>query len=126
MIELWRRCGLLVPWNDPDRDIDRKLAVDPDGLLVVDRHGQVVATAMCGYEGHRAWLNYLAVDPDLQGSGLGRMLVAHLEERMRARGCAKLQLLVRSHNRDARAFYERLGYRCDDAVPMGKRLVVDA
>ena len=64
VIELWRRCDLVRAWNDPHRDIDRKLARDPDLLLVGERDRVVVAAVMVGYDGHRGWVNYLAVDPD--------------------------------------------------------------
>jgi hypothetical protein len=39
LVSLWSRCGLLRPWNDPRRDIERKLARDPDGLLVLEADG---------------------------------------------------------------------------------------
>ncbi len=34
VIRLWERCELTRPWNDPHRDIRRKLAVRPDLFLV--------------------------------------------------------------------------------------------
>ena len=63
VIALWTECGLVVPHNNPERDIDRKLKVDPDLFLVGIAGGELVATVMGGYEGHRGWINYLAVRP---------------------------------------------------------------
>jgi len=71
LVELWRRCELLRPWNDPHDDIERKLATDPDLLLVAIEDGAVVGSAMVGYDGHRGWVNYLAVDPDSRRRGMG-------------------------------------------------------
>ena len=34
VIDLWRLCGLLRPWNDPLKDIQRKLKVNPELFLV--------------------------------------------------------------------------------------------
>lgn len=34
VIALWMRCGLTRPWNDPKKDIDRKLCVQPHLFLV--------------------------------------------------------------------------------------------
>jgi hypothetical protein len=64
VVALWERCGVTRPWNDPRRDIDRKLTVQPDLFLVGVRDEAVVASVMAGYDGHRGWVNYLAVDPD--------------------------------------------------------------
>lgn len=128
VVELWRRTDLVRPWNDPDRDIDRKLALD-DGLLLVAEVGEpatVVGTVMVGYEGHRGWINYLAVDPPHQGGGLGRRLVAEAEDRLLALGCPKVNLMVRASNADVVAFYRSIGYDVDDVVALGKRLVSDS
>ena len=51
------------PVNNPYRDIQRKLRVHPEWFLVGILDGQIVASVMAGYEGHRGWLNYVAVAP---------------------------------------------------------------
>ena len=79
VIALWRECGLVVPWNDPARDIARKLQVGRDLFLVGESQGELVATAMGGYEGHRGWVNYLAVSPSHRRRGYGERLMAELE-----------------------------------------------
>lgn len=125
VIALWRRCGLIRPWNDPAKDIRRKLQVRPDLFLVGVLDGGVVASVMAGYEGHRGWINYLAVDPDHQSKGLGRAIMVHAEQLLRAVGCPKINLQVRSSNRSVIEFYKHLGYDVDDVVSMGKRLEND-
>ncbi len=125
VIELWQRCGLLAPQNDPLRDIARKLAVAPELFLVGELDDQLVATAMGGYEGHRGWVNYLAVAPGCRGQGLGRAIMAELEQRLLALGCPKLNLQVRDSNREAIAFYQALGYNIDPVTSLGKRLIPD-
>lgn len=139
VIQLWERCGLLRPWNDPHRDIERKLSIN-DGLFIVgtteDMQGLnaisggatapvVIGAAMGGYDGHRGWVNYLAVEPTQRQAGLGRQLMADLEAKLLARGCPKLNLQVRSGNSDVLAFYQQLGYSVDEAVSLGKRLIPD-
>jgi ribosomal protein S18 acetylase RimI-like enzyme len=71
VIALWKQCGLLAPQNDPHKDIDRKLKVGADLFLVGVVDNDVVATVMGGYEGHRGWINYLAVSPSHQRKGYG-------------------------------------------------------
>jgi len=126
LVSLWSSCGLLRPWNDPRRDIERKLVHDPDGLLVLEADGCLAGSVMVGYDGHRGWVNYLAVDPAWRGRGLGRMLMDKAEQRLLALGCPKVNLQVRASNEHAVAFYRHLGYGTDDVVSMGKRLLDDA
>jgi ribosomal protein S18 acetylase RimI-like enzyme len=125
VIALWQACELTRPWNDPYKDIARKVAV-ADGLFLVGTvDGVVVASVMGGYDGHRGWVNYLAVAPERRGAGLGRALMSAVESRLRTVGCPKINLQVRDSNREALAFYARLGYAVDAAVSMGKRLESD-
>ncbi|MFT3734422.1 MAG: GNAT family acetyltransferase [Rhodocyclaceae bacterium] len=125
VIALWEACDLTRPWNDPRKDIARKLAVHPELFFVGELEGRIVASAMAGYEGHRGWVNYLAVEPALQGQSLGRQLMAHVEAKLTARGCPKINLQIRGSNAAVLAFYNRLGYGQDDVVSLGKRLIAD-
>jgi len=125
VVDLWQRCGLVRPWNDPDRDIDRKLTVQPELFVVGELAGVLVGSVMAGFDGHRGWMNYLCVDPDHTGRGYGRALVTHVEAALRALGCPKVNLQVRSSNAAVLAFYAGLGYGLDEVVSMGKRLVAD-
>lgn len=125
VVELWMDCGLTRPWNNPRKDIKRKLAVQPELFLVGESQGRIVASVMAGYEGHRGWVNYLAVSPTLQTGGFGRQLMNDVEARLLALGCPKVNLQVREGNDAAMAFYRRLGYTEDRAVGFGKRLIAD-
>ena len=125
VISLWRECGLLVPWNHPDLDIDRKLDVQRELFLVGVIDGDVVATAMGGYEGHRGWINYLAVDPRMRRRGLGRMMMERIENGLREMGCPKINLQIRESNLEVIRFYERIGYSSDHVMGFGKRLSED-
>jgi ribosomal protein S18 acetylase RimI-like enzyme len=125
VVSLWRRCGLVRSWNDPRKDIRRKLEVRPEWFLVGLIDGQIVACVMAGYEGHRGWLNYLAVDPEHQRHGLARAIVAEAERLLRAAGCPKINLQIRTSNHGVIEFYRSLGYSTDDVVSMGKRLEHD-
>ena len=125
VVALWQACGLTRPWNDPHRDIARKLTEQPELFLVGEVDGHVVATAMIGFDGHRGWVYYLAVAPACQGRGYGRMLMARAEALLIERGCPKINLLVREANDAVMAFYAKLGYGRDAAVSLGKRLIPD-
>ncbi len=125
VIELWHRADLVRPWNDPNKDIDRKLAVGDKMFFVATIDGATVGTVMAGYDGHRGWINYLAVDPDRREAGVGRTLMEYAERSLRELGCPKVNLQIRADNVEAAEFYRRLGYQIDDVVGMGKRLISD-
>ena len=125
VVALWDACDLIRPWNDPRRDIERKLRVDPELFLVAVEDELVVGSVMAGYEGHRGWINYLAVDPSRRRQGLGTRLMDEAERLLAERGCPKINLQIRSENADVIAFYGALGYRTDDVVSLGKRLIDD-
>jgi ribosomal protein S18 acetylase RimI-like enzyme len=125
VISLWEKCDLVRSWNDPRKDIQRKMQVQSEMFLVGEEDGQVIASVMAGYEGHRGWLNYLAVDPAHQRRGHARALLAEAERLLLERGCPKINLQVRTTNATAAAFYHAQGYGLDEVISMGKRLVSD-
>ena len=125
VIELWRRCELVRPVNDPGRDIARKLAHSPELFLVGTIDGEVVATAMAGYDGHRGWINYLAVTPDRRNAGLGTLIMEAAERLLRELGCPKINVQVRTTNPLVHGFYDKIGFMEDTVTSLGKRLVHD-
>jgi ribosomal protein S18 acetylase RimI-like enzyme len=125
VVRLWTECGLVRSWNNPHKDIQRKLTVQPELFLVGVLDASVIATVMAGFDGHRGWVNYLAVAEKCRRRGLGRMLMQRVEARLKDMGCPKVNMQVRSSNGAVLAFYERLGYVQDQAVSLGKRLISD-
>jgi ribosomal protein S18 acetylase RimI-like enzyme len=125
VIELWTFGGLVRPWNDPKKDIERKLTVQRELFLVAELEGVIVGTVMAGYDGHRGWVNYLAVDIGQRRRGIGSALMRDAERRLKMLGCPKLNLQVRLENTAVQAFYAALGYAVDPVASMGKRLEQD-
>lgn len=125
VITLWERCDLLRPWNDPEMDIERKLNHGPDLFLVAEVGGEVVGSVMGGYDGHRGSAYYLGVHPDYRGRGIANALINRLEKKLIARGCPKIQLMVREDNDTVIEMYEKLGYEIQAITSLGKRLIED-
>ena len=125
VVALWQACGLTRAWNDPAKDIARKMTVQPELFLVGTVNGEVMASVMAGYEGHRGWVNYLAVSPDHQKKSFGRLLMQDVERLLLERGCPKINLQIRSSNAAVIAFYQHIGYLQDDALSFGRRLIPD-
>ena len=121
---LWREVYPDAPWwNHPETDIRRKLRVQRELFLLALEGDEVVGTSMGGYDGHRGWVHYLVVKPSHQRQGIGTVLMAEVERRLRAMGCPKINLQVRATNDEVVEFYRKLGYAVEERVSMGKRLV---
>ena len=126
VVALWEVCALLRPWNDPASDI--ALCLDtPSSALFVAAAGEngavgLWATIMCGSDGHRGWLYYLAVDPDRRRGGIARSMVAYAENWLAGRGVRKVELMIRPENDAVREFYERVGYEVEPRLVMSRWL----
>ena len=125
IIDLWFECGLAAPWNNPKRDIERKMDKDPSLFLVGEFEGSIVASCMAGYDGHRGWIYYLAVRPEYQKQGIASKIVREAENRLLKIGCPKIDLMVRKSNEEAISFYQKIGYKDDPVIVLSKRLYDD-
>jgi ribosomal protein S18 acetylase RimI-like enzyme len=119
------------PGNAAADAIPAKLAVQPELFLVAVEMGSdpagltppiVIGTIMAGYDGHRGWLYALAVDSAFRRHGIGKTLVDEALKRLRALGCTKVNLQVRSGNDTATAFWRGMGFAIEERVSMGRRL----
>lgn len=127
VVALWRACGLLRPWNDPEKDIALCRRTASSELLVgVCRNGgspeRLIATVMTGSDGHRGWLYYLAVDQEFRRTGFARTMVHHAEEWLAGHGIRKVELMIRDNNDAVRAFYEKVGYQVEPRIVMSRWL----
>ncbi len=122
VVDLWKRCNLTVPQNDPVEDIQKKLDFQPALFFIALLNGEPIGSIMVGYEGHRGWLNYLAVLPNHQKRGYGRKLVEKAIDALKKMSCQKVNLQIRRNNVSAIDFYKHLGFKEDDVTSLGKRL----
>lgn len=120
VVALWKRCGLVRPWNDPAADLAFARGKPGSDVLVGLAEGHIVASVMVGHDGHRGTMYYVSVDPDRHGDGYGRSIVEAAEAWLKTRGCWKVNLLVRRGNETVLGFYEQLGYAPNSSQPMEK------
>lgn len=126
VIDLWTACGLIRPWNDPNADIARVRAAAQSELFVLDDGDGIAASVMVGDDGHRGWLYYLAVADNLRHQGLGRKIVHHAEEWLRGQGAAKVELMIRADNEQAKGFYDAADYHTEPRIVMARWLDSEA
>lgn len=77
---------------------------------------------MLGFDGHRGWIYYLAVRPRARRSGIGSALMTAAEVWLGEHDAPKLQLMVRTENAEALAFYRARGFEAGAVTVLGRRL----
>ncbi|MDB5421677.1 MAG: GCN5-related N-acetyltransferase [Brevundimonas sp.] len=122
VIALWTASGLTRPWNDPRADFDLALKTPTSTILIAGEGRAVDGSVMVGFDGHRGWVYYLAVDPQARRRGLGRSLMRAAEHWLRAQGASKIQLMVRADNAEALAFHHAIGLEDQAVSVLGRRL----
>lgn len=121
VINLWKAVFPDAPaHNIPEDDIRIKLNIQRELFLVAEEKGEIIGTAMAGFDGHRGWVYYLAVSPDHRRKGIGMVLMKTAEEKLTQMGCPKINIMVRATNRSVVQFYEKLGYASEERITMGK------
>ncbi|MFJ9431295.1 GNAT family N-acetyltransferase [Streptomyces sp. NPDC101490] len=81
-------------------------------LLVVERDGEIVACCQLEHRGEAAYFGMFAVRPELQGAGLGKLIIAEAERRVRELwDVREMHMTVISVREELVAWYERRGYR---------------
>jgi GNAT superfamily N-acetyltransferase len=122
--ELWRRAGLWMRPSDGRDQVALKLERDPDLFLVACADEGLVGVAMGGWDGRRAYIYHLAVDPRWQRRGVAGRLLDCLEARFRAKGALKAKLQIVAGNDVSAAFFAARGYALEaDILPWGRELV---
>jgi ribosomal protein S18 acetylase RimI-like enzyme len=110
VVDLWEACGLIRPWNDPVADAERAIKGPSSTIIGAFADGNLIGTAMTGWDGHRGWIYYLGVDGDFRRWGVGRELIRACEDWLGQYAPPKVQLMVRPENDDAAQFYKAVGY----------------
>lgn len=106
-----------LPWSWRPEHIVAQIR-EPESVVLLARSGpEITGFGIMAYRRAHAHLNLLAVAPRWRRSGIGRRVVAWLEETALVAGLEWIDLEVRAANREARAFYERLGYHALEYVP---------
>ena len=123
VIDLWHRCDLTRPHNDPAQDIAFCRREPMSDVLVAEVDGKIAASVMVGHDGHRGVVYYVSVDPAHQGKGYGRQLMQAAEDWLRERDVWKLNLMLRADNEKVRSFYESVGYEVEPRLCMARRLL---
>src|SRR5215211_7956485 len=115
-------------WRLDDDGLTDALAATPTSRFRVAVDGAVVGYAIVGRAARRGYVQRLAVDPEVQGSGLGRALLVDGLRWLRRRGAARAVVNTQVDNDRARRLYELLGFRMAPSglAVLGRKLQVPA
>ena len=118
----WLACGIRIRPGDDDRSLAAFSARNPGLVIVAEDRGRIIGTALAGWDGRRGWLYHVAVHPDERRRGIATSLVRTVEERLRERGCPKVNLIVWEGEERAMAFWTAIGYVREKTVEFAKVL----
>jgi ribosomal protein S18 acetylase RimI-like enzyme len=109
----------------PRTEVEGLRRATPDLVLGAWLDGQLAGVVLGAYDGRRGWINRLAVADPARRRGVGAALLEDLEERLRARGCVQVNLLVYVENDGGRRFWDRHGYEATEEVVLYHRRLDD-
>lgn len=111
MLDLWRSIpGLGVGRGDDLESLKAFMDKNPSTCLVLKKDEQLIGTVLGGFDGRRGYLYHLAVHPDYQGRGYGKMLLGQISHELKLRGAPKIHLFSFTDNPQAAHFYEEQGW----------------
>ena len=118
VISLWRRTELSLGASDTKPEVERLIKRNPQSCIVGYISGKVIATVMGGFDGRRGYVHHLAVDPDYQNEGYGKLMMDHLIKQFKTLRVVKIHLFVETRNKKVIEFYRSLGWAIRDDLVM--------
>ena len=91
-------------------DADYAQAIATNEVWVAARDDGLVGALVLRPEHDHLFVDNVAVDPEAQGTGIGRALLEQAERRAIALGLPELRLLTHELMTENREMYERLGW----------------
>jgi ribosomal protein S18 acetylase RimI-like enzyme len=93
-------------------------------VTVAERGGEIVALVVLGVDEEGFLIDNVAVDPSLQGTGVGRALLEYAEGAAREAGFDSIYLYTHERMAENLALYARIGYVEYDRRPHGEAHIV--
>ncbi|GEN33880.1 MULTISPECIES: GNAT family N-acetyltransferase [Aneurinibacillus] len=120
---IWQETGLEQTETETLDALAKQLAWDSDLVMIAEYEGEVAGVIVGTIDGTRGYFYRLAVNPALQGRGIGRKLVEALEKRFKERGVTRVFIMVNQDNKKVLPFYSLLGYEVKEYITLSKKLI---
>ena len=110
VVELWRKAGIEIVSSDTIDEVTRVLNRNPDLFLIGKLHEKVISVVIGAFDGRRGYVHHLAVDPDYQKIGFGKIIMEALIEQFRTKNIQKVHLFIEKSKKSVVKFYSNLGW----------------
>ncbi len=97
--------------DDSQAGVERFLRRNPSTSVVAeDESGVIVGGILCGHDGRRGCLYHVCVRENWRRQGIGRAMVVHCMNALRAEGINKVSLIAFTVNDIGNAFWKEIGW----------------
>jgi len=118
VVELWRKSGISVGSTDTKEELERVVRRTPQLFLVGKINEKIISVVIGGFDGRRGYVHHLAVDPDYQKKGYGKMIMGELMNKFLKLNVHKVHLFLEKYNKEVVEFYRNLGWEIRDDLIM--------
>ncbi|MFX0060291.1 MAG: GNAT family N-acetyltransferase [Candidatus Hodarchaeota archaeon] len=118
IVNIWKKAGVSVGSSDTKGEIEKMLNQNQELFLIGKLKKRVVAVVMGAFDGRRGYVHHLAVDPEYQNRGYGRLIMDKLMNKFRELNIHKIHLFIEKYNKRVVEFYQRLGWEIRDDLIM--------
>ncbi|WP_433417084.1 GNAT family N-acetyltransferase [Microtetraspora malaysiensis] len=110
VLRFWAEAAEGTDRHDDADKVVQLVGRDPEALLIAEIDGTLVGTLVAGWDGWRAHLYRLAVDPGHRRMGIGSRLIEAAEDRFRTFGAFRADAMVLHDNELAHRAWSASGY----------------
>ena len=118
VVIIWKKTGISITSSDTKKEVNVMLNKNPDLCLIAKIDEKVIGVVMGGFDGRRGYVHHLAIDPEYQRKGYGKLLMDELTERFQKKRVHKVHLFIEKHNKDVINFYRKLGWEIRNDLVM--------
>ncbi len=123
VIQLWKDAGLILSLSDEKNELMKFFKHNPDSFFLLIIDDKIRGAVIAAWDGRRGYINHLAIHPDIQRKGFGKILMKKSIEFYNSVGAVKVHLLVEKSNMEVVEYYKKQDwYVRDDLVMMTKTL----
>ncbi len=96
--------------DDSYEGVERFIRRNPTTSVVAVMNNEIVGAILCGHDGRRGCLYHVCVREDCRLKGIGKAMVVHCMNALKAEKISKVSLIAFSTNDIGNAFWKQIGW----------------